>query len=71
MTLVYQQTGVGQNAQKYSDEIVIASNECNRILFHKKLGHSGDRKINFPLVGNCFGLDSKYLLLICVTGNFY
>lgn len=50
MTLVYQQAGVGQNAHKYSDEVVIASNSNNRILFHKKLGHSGDRKINFPLV---------------------
>lgn len=50
MTLVYQEAGVGQNGHKYSDEVVIASNEKNRILFHKKLGHTSDRKINFPLV---------------------
>lgn len=62
MTLVYQQAGVGQNTHKYSDEVVIASNANNRVLFHKKLGHSSDRKINFPLVRYfIFGNVFKYL----------
>lgn len=50
MTIVYQKVGVGQNAHKYSDEVVIAANAANRILFHKKLAHSNDKKIKVPLV---------------------
>lgn len=50
MTLIYQETGVGSLARCLKEEIVMASNKDNRILFQKKLGHSRSKKIEFPLV---------------------
>ncbi|KRT81753.1 hypothetical protein AMK59_5175 [Oryctes borbonicus] len=49
MTLIYQEAGVGQYGRCPREEIVVASNSENRILFHKKINHGHDRKINFPL----------------------
>lgn len=50
MTLLYQESGVGSLARCLKEEIVVASNKENRILFHKKLGYFTERKIDFPLV---------------------
>lgn len=50
MTLVFQKAGVSQKGRDYTEEVVLASNAHNRILFHKKLGQSHESRIEFPLV---------------------
>lgn len=50
MTLIYQESGVGSLARCLKEELVIASSKDNRIIFHKKLGCSREKKIDFPLV---------------------
>ncbi|KAK9738530.1 eIF4-gamma/eIF5/eIF2-epsilon [Popillia japonica] len=49
MTLIYQEAGVGQYGRCPREEIVLASNSDNRVLFHKKINYNNERKINFPL----------------------
>lgn len=49
MTLVFQEAGIGYNGRCSHEEVVIAANNSNRVLFHKKIGKSRERKINFPL----------------------
>lgn len=52
MTLIYQESGIGSLGRCLKEEVVIASNKYKRILFHKKLGCSKARRIDFPLVCN-------------------
>lgn len=54
MTVIYQESGIGSLARCLKEEIVIASNKDNRMLFHKKLGCSRAKKIDFPLVNIIF-----------------
>lgn len=50
MTVVLQKAGVGQTGRCLTEELVLASNSSNRVLFHKKLGQTHEKKIKFPLV---------------------
>ncbi|RZB40661.1 translation initiation factor eIF-2B subunit epsilon [Asbolus verrucosus] len=49
MTLIFQEAGIGQIGRDSREEVVIAVNNNKRVLYHKKLGQSRDRKITFPL----------------------
>lgn len=49
MTLIYQQTGTGYMGRCPSEEVVIASDAKNRILYHRKLNESMERKFTLPL----------------------
>ncbi|XP_008192840.1 translation initiation factor eIF2B subunit epsilon isoform X2 [Tribolium castaneum] len=49
MTVIYQEAGIGQMGRDLNEEVVVAVNNNNRVLFHRKLGQSRDRKIEFPL----------------------
>lgn len=71
MTLIYQETGVGSLARCVREEIVIAANKDQRILFHKKLGCSRDKKIEFPLVNIQSFAKQLHILCIRFLGNFY
>ena len=50
MTLIFQESGIGQMGRDPNEEAVVAVNSSNRILFHRKMGQSRERKIEFPLV---------------------
>lgn len=50
MTVVLQKAGVGQTGRCLTEELVVASNSSNRVLLHKKLGQTYEKKIKFPLV---------------------
>lgn len=50
MTLIFQEAGLGQIGRNPKEEVIIAANTNGRVLFHKKVGQSRDRKIDFPLV---------------------
>ncbi|KAJ3658200.1 hypothetical protein Zmor_009954 [Zophobas morio] len=49
MTLIFQESGIGQMGRDPNEEAVVAVNSSNRILFHRKMGQSRERKIEFPL----------------------
>ncbi|XP_068906213.1 translation initiation factor eIF2B subunit epsilon isoform X2 [Tenebrio molitor] len=49
MTLVFQEAGIGQMGRDPTEEVVVAVNNNRRVLFHRKLGQSRERKIEFPL----------------------
>lgn len=46
MTLIFQEAGLGQLGNDPSGEVIVAVNNQNRILLHRK---TQDRKIEFPL----------------------
>lgn len=49
MTILYKEAGAGHNSRSPEDETILAvDSQTNRILFHKKVGHSS-KKIIFPL----------------------
>ncbi|CAH1159671.1 unnamed protein product [Phaedon cochleariae] len=49
MTMILQEAGIGHIGRCPEEEIIIATNEQNRILFHKKMGKTKERKLEFPL----------------------
>ncbi|KAG5897934.1 hypothetical protein JTB14_014048 [Gonioctena quinquepunctata] len=49
MTLVLQESGIGYIGRSPDEEILIATDSQKRILFHKNLGKTRERKIEFPL----------------------
>ncbi|CAH2009067.1 unnamed protein product [Acanthoscelides obtectus] len=49
MTLILQESGIGGIGRCPHEELLVAANSNNRVLFHKKLGKTKDRKIAFPL----------------------
>lgn len=50
MTLIFQEAGIGQMGRDPNEEAIVAVNNNNRVLFHRKLGQSRERKVEFPLV---------------------
>lgn len=50
MTLIFQEAGIGHIGRCPHEEVLVAINSHNRLLFHKKLGVSKERKITFSLV---------------------
>lgn len=49
MTLVFQETGIGYHGRCVQEDVILAINNANRVLFHKKIGKTRERKINLPL----------------------
>ncbi|KAL3266919.1 hypothetical protein HHI36_011069 [Cryptolaemus montrouzieri] len=49
ITLIYQEAGIGQIGRCPKDEVVVATDSKDRILFHKKIGLSREKKVDFPL----------------------
>ncbi|XP_050295224.1 translation initiation factor eIF-2B subunit epsilon isoform X2 [Anthonomus grandis grandis] len=49
MTLIFQECGLAHRSLCPQDETLIAINNKNRILFHKKPRKTGDRRVEFPL----------------------
>lgn len=50
MTLIFQEVGIGYIGRCPHEEVLIATDSQSRILFHKKLGRSKEKRIEFPLV---------------------
>lgn len=69
MTLIYQEAGVGQYGRCPREEIVLASNSDNRVLFHKKINYNNERKINFPLV-YILHIGKLNFYVIIISGSF-
>ncbi|CAH0560261.1 unnamed protein product [Brassicogethes aeneus] len=49
MTLIFQESGLGHISRCPKEEVLMATNSSGRVLFHKKLGTTRERKIEFPL----------------------
>nr|XP_022901654.1 translation initiation factor eIF-2B subunit epsilon [Onthophagus taurus] len=61
MTLIYEESTTGQYGRCPTEEIVVASNLQNRILFHKKIGLTKTKRIDIPLEifleNNCLSIN--------------